>query len=92
MVELLKQYQYEPYDVTQQVISIFAGVNGYLDRIPTAACRDFERELLQYMDTRYPQLVRDIAEKKEITSEIEATLRQAIEEYRSNFLAKAEAA
>jgi F-type H+-transporting ATPase subunit alpha len=92
MVEILKQYQYEPYDMTQQVISIFAGVNGYLDPIPTAACRDFERELLQYMDTRYPQVARDIAEKREITSETEATLRQAIEECRSNFLAKAEAA
>jgi F-type H+-transporting ATPase subunit alpha len=92
MVEILKQLQYEPYDVTRQVISIFAGVNGYLDRIPTDACRDFERELLQYMDSRYPQVARDIAEKREITSETEATLRQAIEECRSNFLAKAEAA
>jgi F-type H+-transporting ATPase subunit alpha len=92
MVEILKQDQYEPYDFTRQVVSIFAGVNGYLDRIPTASCRAFERELLQFVETRHPQLLQDIADKQQITAETEATLRQAIEECRSSFLTKAEAA
>ena len=55
MVEILKQDQYEPRGVAQQVMIIFAGVNGFLDDLPVESCRDFEREFLRYMETRYPQ-------------------------------------
>jgi F-type H+-transporting ATPase subunit alpha len=92
MVEILKQNQYEPASVTQQVMMIFAGVNGYLDDLPVASCRDFEREFQQMMETRYAQVAEDILDKKEITAETEEVLRRAIEECKVSFTSKAEAA
>ncbi len=92
MVELLKQDQYEPRGTVQQVMSIFAGVNGYLDDVPTEQCRDFERELTQFMETRHAPIVCDILDKKEITSESEETLRRAIDTCKSTFLDRVGAA
>jgi F-type H+-transporting ATPase subunit alpha len=92
MVELLKQDQYEPRSVTQQIIAIFAGVNGYMDDLPVGVCRDFEHELLQFMDARYPQVAQGILEAREITDENESVLRRAIEECKANFMRTEEAA
>ncbi|MEE8291783.1 MAG: F0F1 ATP synthase subunit alpha [Candidatus Tectomicrobia bacterium] len=92
MVEILKQNQYEPQSVTQQVISLFAGINGYLDEIPTQLCLEFERELVQLIETRHAQVVQDVAEKKEITAENEEVLRRAIEECKAGFLSRTGAA
>jgi F-type H+-transporting ATPase subunit alpha len=92
MVELLKQDQYEPLRVEQQVMSIFAGVNGFLDDIPVELIRDFARELLQYLETRYPQLGNSIVEAREITAETQEALRQAIAEFKVNFTTKVGAA
>jgi F-type H+-transporting ATPase subunit alpha len=92
MVEILKQDQYEPRSVTQQVIIIFAGVNGYLDDVPVEACREFERGFLQYMETRDPQVAQSILETRELTTETQEPLRRAIEEFKASFTAKAEAA
>ncbi len=86
MVELLKQDQYEPRGVVQQIVSIFAGVNGYMDDIPTESCREFERELLQFVETRHAAVMEDILDKKEITAESGESLRGAIEECKTNFL------
>jgi F-type H+-transporting ATPase subunit alpha len=88
MVELLKQDQYEPLRVEQQVMSIFAGVNGLLDDIPVELVRDFAKELLQYLETRYPQMSNSIIETREITAETQEALRQAIAEFKTNFTAK----
>jgi F-type H+-transporting ATPase subunit alpha len=92
MVELLKQNQYEPRSMVQQVTSIFAGVNGLMDDIPIEQCRDFERELNQFLETRHSAVCADILDKKEITSETQDTLRGAINECKSTFLSKVGAA
>ena len=92
MVELLKQDQYEPLRVEQQIISLFAGVNGFLDDVPVEVSRDFAQELLQYIETRYPQLRDSIIEAREITAENQDALRQAIAEFKTNFTAKVGAA
>ena len=92
MVELLKQDQYEPLRVEQQIVSLFAGVNGLLDDVPVEMSRDFAKELLQYIDTRYPQLGSSIIEAREITAENQEALRQAIAEFKTNFTAKVGAA
>jgi F-type H+-transporting ATPase subunit alpha len=92
MVELLKQNQYEPRSMVQQVTSIFAGVNGLMDDIPIEHCRDFERELTQFLETRHSAVCADILDKKEITSETQDTLRRAIDECKSTFLSKVGAA
>lgn len=92
MVELLKQDQYEPLRVEQQIISLFAGVNGLLDDIPVEISRDFAKELLQHIELRFPQLGRSIVEAREITAENQDALRQAIVEFKTNFTAKVGAA
>src|SRR5467141_3284617 len=92
MVELLKQDQYEPLRVEQQIVSIFAGVNGLLDDVPVEVSRDFAKELLQYIDARYPQLGRSIVEAREITAENQEALRRAVAEFKTNFTAKVGAA
>ena len=92
MVELLKQDQYEPLRVEQQIMSIFAGVNGLLDDVPVELVPDFAKELLQYIETRYPQLGGSIIEAREITAENQEALRRAIAEFKTNFTAKVGAA
>jgi len=92
MVELLKQDQYEPLRVEQQIMSLFAGVNGLLDDVPVEVARDFAQELLQYIEARYPQLGRSIIEAREITAENQEALRQAIAEFKTTFTAKVGAA
>src|SRR5512139_339990 len=63
LVEILKQSQYAPLPVERQVAIIFAGTNGYLDTIAVADIRAFESELYSYLESRAPQVLKDIAEK-----------------------------
>jgi F-type H+-transporting ATPase subunit alpha len=79
-VELLKQAQYVPMRVENQVISIFAGTNGYLDKIPLEEVARFEAELLGTMEARHADLLREIAEKKELTEEITKRLHEILKE------------
>ncbi|GIX45803.1 MAG: ATP synthase subunit alpha [Candidatus Tectimicrobiota bacterium] len=92
MVEILKQDQYQPMGVAQQVMIIFVGVNGYLDDIPVEACRRFEQEFLRFMETRYPQVAQEILDTKEISAKTEEVLRRAIEEFKAGFTAQLKAA
>ena len=66
LVEILKQPQYEPLAVERQVAIIFAGTNGYLDGVALGEIHAFESELYKFIETRYPQIFRDIKEKKQL--------------------------
>ncbi len=81
MQEILKQPQYEPMSLENQVMVIFAGVNGYADKVPLERMRAWETSLLRFLETSYPEIGRDIAERKVITPENEARLRAAIEAF-----------
>lgn len=83
--EILKQPQYEPMPLENQVIVIFAGTQGYADKVPLERMRAWEISLLRFMETAHPEIGRDIAEKKRITEETEARLRQAIESFMSTW-------
>jgi F-type H+-transporting ATPase subunit alpha len=83
--ELLKQPQYAPYSLEQEVIVLFAGTNGFADKIPLDRTRVWETELLRFMETSHPEIVRDIAEKKRITDEKADQLRQALDTFNSTF-------
>jgi F-type H+/Na+-transporting ATPase subunit alpha len=85
LVEVLKQPQYEPLSVERQVAIIFAGTNGYLDLIPLSDLRAFEAELYRFIDTRHPQLFRDIAEKKQLDDQLKSALAAAVQEFASDF-------
>jgi F-type H+-transporting ATPase subunit alpha len=92
LVEILKQPQYEPLAVERQVALIFAGTNGYLDTIPLSDVRAFETELYKFLETRYPQVLGDIAGKKILDDLLRATLTQAVKEFAGDFAARKAAA
>jgi F-type H+-transporting ATPase subunit alpha len=85
MVELLKQGQYEPMPVEKQVISIWAGANGYLDDLPVEDARRFERELLEFMDASHPDVGEHIRNEGTLPDEVEATLKEAVEQFKGRF-------
>jgi F-type H+-transporting ATPase subunit alpha len=84
MVELLKQEQYRPMSVQDQIISIFAGVNGYLDDVPVAKVRLFEQELLEYVSGKHPELQQAIVSKGKLDDELTNSLRAVIAEFKAN--------
>jgi F-type H+-transporting ATPase subunit alpha len=79
LVELLKQDEYSPMAVENQIVVIYAGVNGYLEEIPTEHVTQFEDELIDGMESAHSDLLETIAEEKELTEGIEENLDQAIE-------------
>ena len=84
-VEILKQPQYQPYPVEDQVMVIFAVTNGLLDEIPTDRVRDWERGFLDYMHAQVPQVGDTIRTSKVLSKDTDAELRRAIENYNRLF-------
>ncbi|MGQ9467369.1 MAG: F0F1 ATP synthase subunit alpha [Anaerolineae bacterium] len=81
LTEILKQPQYEPVPLEEQVIIIYAGTHGYCDHVPVARMREYERALLHYMREEHPEIGADIATRKELTKETEQALQAALEEF-----------
>jgi F-type H+-transporting ATPase subunit alpha len=79
--EILKQPQYEPMSLENQVITIFAGTQGYADKVPLDRMRAWEQALLRFLETSYPDIGKDIAEKKRISDETMAKLRSALDSF-----------
>jgi len=88
VVELLKQKQYSPFSVEDQVISIWAVSNGYLDDLPIDKARDFEAGLLDHMHSRHSDIGDQINDKGSLPEELEDKLRNAIEEFKSSYTDK----
>jgi F-type H+/Na+-transporting ATPase subunit alpha len=78
MVELLKQGQYKPMPVADQVVSIFAGVNGFLDDVAVSKVREFEDELLGYVAKNHPELKTALTTKPKIDDALTADLKKII--------------
>jgi F-type H+-transporting ATPase subunit alpha len=85
MVELLKQEQYVPMPVEQQVISLFAGVNGYLDDLPVEAVRRFEQEFLAFVEKEYPEVPHDIRTTKDLSDSDQARLHEVAKKFKTVF-------
>jgi F-type H+-transporting ATPase subunit alpha len=85
MTEILKQGQYTPLSVDQQVMSIYVATNGHLDDIKVEDITKFERDFLSFMRTSYPEVGKAITETKVISKETEAVLKKAIAEYKDMF-------
>ena len=85
LVELLKQPQYKPLSVVQQIISIFAGVRGLVDDIPVADIQKFESGLLNFIDDKHQSLIEKIDAAKKLDDDSEAQLKAAIEEFKGLF-------
>jgi F-type H+-transporting ATPase subunit alpha len=78
MVELLKQGQYKPMPVADQVLSIYAGVNGYLDDVPVDKVQQFEGDLLHYVQQHHSDLKKEIASIGKIDDKVAARLKEMI--------------
>jgi F-type H+-transporting ATPase subunit alpha len=87
MVELLKQGQFAPLPVEQQVISIWAGTNGYLDDVPVGAVRRYETEWLAFVASKYGEVAHNIRSAKSISPEDEKRLHEAAKAFKSQFKA-----
>jgi F-type H+-transporting ATPase subunit alpha len=81
LVELLKQGQFQPFEVTDQVISVFAGTRGLFDPIPVNKVLVAEKELLEHIKTRHSGLYDDLKKKKELTSDIDAKLTEVVKNF-----------
>ena len=81
LTEILKQPQYEPVPLEEQVMIIYAGTKGYVDHVPVARVREYERAFLNFMRTMHPEVGADIAARKLITPETEEALKAALEEF-----------
>ncbi len=79
--EILKQPQYQPLSVENQVIEIFAGTHGYSDNVSMDKMRQWETSLLRYMETSHPEIGKSISEEKRISPETEEKLTQALEAF-----------
>jgi F-type H+-transporting ATPase subunit alpha len=87
LTELLKQPQFSPLKVEEQVVVIFAGTRGYLDPLPVNAVSKFEAQLLRHLRESHPDILSDIAAKKEITSDTEKRLVGVLDTFAKNFTA-----
>jgi len=85
MTEVLKQGQYSPLSVEQQVLSIYVATKGYLDDIAVEDISRFEQEFLSFMRSSYPEVGKSILETKVLSEEKEAVLKKAIDEYKDMF-------
>jgi F-type H+-transporting ATPase subunit alpha len=92
MTELLKQPQYSPYGVLDQIVSIYAGTRGFLDDLPVDAVLDFERELLQHFHDEYPEVLDALRDSKKLDEALEADLRRVIGEFKEIFVRDLQAA
>ncbi len=85
LVELLKQPQYSPYPVERQVVSIWAGAEGYLDDVPVEDVGRFEQEFLDYLQRSRPGVLDAIRETGQLSDDTVASLKDAIEEFKKGF-------
>ncbi|MGC6475159.1 MAG: F0F1 ATP synthase subunit alpha [Parvibaculales bacterium] len=87
LTELLKQNQFSPLQVEEQVAVIYAGVNGYLDKLPTAKVGAYEQGLLDLMRGKEKKLLATIRDEKALSDKTEAKLKAVVEAYTENFAA-----
>jgi F-type H+/Na+-transporting ATPase subunit alpha len=85
LVELLKQPQYDPYPVENQVVSIWAGTNGYLDEVPVEDVGRFERDFLDFLKRSHDGILTTIRETLQLTEDTITGLKDAVIEFRKGF-------
>jgi F-type H+-transporting ATPase subunit alpha len=92
MVELLKQPQYQPLSEIDQVMSLFAGIEGYLDDVPVREVGRFEEEFLRFIRDSKPDLRAELARDQKMTDAISTGLRAALDEFKRHYFRVATAA
>ncbi|HVT60145.1 MAG TPA: F0F1 ATP synthase subunit alpha [Thermoanaerobaculia bacterium] len=85
MVELLKQPQYQPFPVAEQIVSVFAGTNGFLDDLPVAKVSAFEAALLAHFRDQHADVLDELTQKGELPDALAERLRQVIRDFKTQF-------
>ena len=85
LVEVLKQGQYVPWPVEEQVVSIFAGTHGYLDPLPTDSIQRYQVELLSWIKAERPSILTDIVSKGKLDDTLESQLEDALKAFAEVF-------
>jgi F-type H+-transporting ATPase subunit alpha len=88
LVELLKQPQYQPMSLGEEVLVLFAGVRGFIDKYAVDVLKRYEAEVLNFVKTKYPDVLKEIDDKQEITDELEEKLRSVLTEFDTVFSAE----
>jgi F-type H+-transporting ATPase subunit alpha len=87
--ELLKQSQFSPLNLAEQVAVVYAGVKGLIDEVPVEKVTEFARELRDYLKTNKPEFITKVQTEKQLGDEAEAMLKEAIKEVSASMLAAA---
>ncbi len=85
LTEVLKQDQFQPLPVEKQIIIIYAGNRGFLDEFPVDKIRLYEKKLYEFLDQERPEILRELAEKKELTPELDAAIAATLTEFNARF-------
>jgi F-type H+-transporting ATPase subunit alpha len=88
LVELLKQPQYSPFSVAEEVVSVWAGTTGKLDDVPVGEIRRFEAQFLEHLRHQHPEILDNIGTSGKLEDDTVAALESAIEHFKDSFLAK----
>lgn len=86
LTELMKQPQYNPMEVEEQIIVLFAGINGYLDDLQISFVQPFESGLLKYVKEKRSEILNQLREGKQVTKDIEAKLHEVVKEFKEEFV------
>ena len=86
LVEILKQPQYEPRSLSQQVAILFAGTRGFLDKHPVDKLKEYENQLLSFIASKYPEVNREVDEKREIGPDLEKKMKDVFTEFEAVFV------
>ncbi|QDV45512.1 ATP synthase subunit alpha [Stieleria neptunia] len=85
MVELLKQPQYQPLSVAEQVVSLFAGTQGHLDDVEIKTVQQWEKDFLQFINDKHSSLLETLTEKGELSDDIVSALEAAIKDFKAGY-------
>ncbi|MBI2981714.1 MAG: F0F1 ATP synthase subunit alpha, partial [Deltaproteobacteria bacterium] len=85
LVEILKQGQFQPMTVAQQILQIFAATQGFVDECPVGSLQKYLREMTLLIETKYPEIEKGINEKKQLDDPLKEKLRNALTEFKGQF-------
>src|SRR5512137_732781 len=85
LVEILKQPQYVPMSAEKQVMILFAGTFGYLDEVPVDSVAEYEKQMLEFVGTKQPEILKEIKEKGIISDELEGKMKKALDQFKGMF-------
>ncbi len=85
LTELLKQGQYVPISVENQVVLMYAGANGYIDTYPESVLKKYEQELFKFVEEKHPDIITELKEKKQIDTTVEDKLNSMLDQFKEKF-------